>query len=481
LTLSNNVGVIKWVKSTNYDSNNPTAATWAVVTGATASVSTGALTVKTWFRAEVTSGTCGTLTSNVVDVSVSPKVVVKTITGNTTNVCFGGSRTLILGLASVGSIQWQRNVTSSATAPLAADANWSDLGSVIAPTGATNAANSLDLTNVTQTAWYRVKFTSGSCAVGYSVAVRLAVDPTAVVGTVSVNTSLVCSGLSATLSLSNNVGVIKWVKSTNYDSNNPTAATWAVVTGATASVSTGALTVKTWFRAEVTSGTCGMVPSNVVEVNVSPKPVSKAITASITTPSGATSALALCRDLRTAKTFTIGAGYVGSILQWQTVASATAPTATAVWTDIVGANGSTYTVGDNGFVPAVGGNYFRVKFSSSPCSPDVFSASLVVWYTDCIVVRDVTPIDAVTTVKTPFSVKAYPNPYTETFNLSLTTSSEDKVSVVVYDMTGRLIERRDVRPSDMVEQQIGDRYPSGIYNVVVTQGEEVKTVRVIKR
>jgi hypothetical protein len=83
--------------------------------------------------------------------------------------------------------------------------------------------------------------------------------------------------------------------------------------------------------------------------------------------------------------------------------------------------------------------------------------------------------------KTPFSVRAYPNPYTETFNLSLSTSSEDKVSVVVYDMTGRLIERRDVRPSDMMEQQIGDRYPSGVYNVVVTQGEEVKTLRVIKR
>ncbi|WP_396140328.1 T9SS type A sorting domain-containing protein, partial [Flavobacterium sp.] len=65
--------------------------------------------------------------------------------------------------------------------------------------------------------------------------------------------------------------------------------------------------------------------------------------------------------------------------------------------------------------------------------------------------------------------------------LSLSTSSEDKVSVVVYDMTGRLIERREVRPSDMMEQQIGDRQPSGVYNVVVTQGEEVKTLRVIKR
>jgi hypothetical protein len=28
---------------------------------------------------------------------------------------------------------------------------------------------------------------------------------------------------------------------------------------------------------------------------------------------------------------------------------------------------------------------------------------------------------------------------------------------------------------------IGDRYPSGVYNVTVTQGEETRTVRVVKR
>ena len=106
-------------------------------------------------------------------------------------------------------------------------------------------------------------------------------------------------------------------------------------------------------------------------------------------------------------------------------------------------------------------------------------SSSVLTRTACPTAREEVVLEEVT--KAPFSVKAYPNPYTETFNLSLTTSSEDKVSVVVYDMTGRLIERRDVRPSDMVEQQIGDRYPSGVYNVVITQGEEVKTVRVIKR
>jgi len=482
LTLSNNTGVIKWVKSTNYDLNDPTAATWTAISGTTASVSTGTLTARTWFRAEVTSGTCGTLISNSVDVDVSPKVVVKTITGNTPNVCYGGNRTLTLASGSVGTIQWQRNVTASTTTPLSTDTNWSDVGDVTTPTAATNAANSLDLTNVTNTCWYRVKFTSGACSVGYSVAVRVVVDPTAVVGAANVSTSQVCTGSSATLTLSNNTGVIKWVKSINYDLNNPTAATWAIVSGTTASVSTGALTAKTWFRAEVTSGVCSTVGiSNVVDVNVSPKPVAKNFLANTTVPSGATSLLGLCRDLSTPKTFTLATDYRG-IIQWQTVASNTTPTSTTVWTDIVGATDPTYTVGQNEFIPAIGRNYFRVKFSSSPCSTDVFSTSLAVWYKDCNVVKLMAPNEVVVTpTQVPFEVKAYPNPYTESFNLSLTTSSEDKVSILVYDMTGRLIERSEVKPSEMAEQEIGTRYPNGIYNIVVTQGDALKTVRVVKR
>jgi hypothetical protein len=116
--------------------------------------------------------------------------------------------------------------------------------------------------------------------------------------------------------------------------------------------------------------------------------------------------------------------------------------------------------------------------ATNGCSvSSALKSSSVLTRTACPTARE----EVVEVTKTPFSVKAYPNPYTETFNLSLSTSSEDKVSIVVYDMTGRLIERREVRPSDMVEQQIGDRQPSGVYNVVVTQGEEVKTLRVIKR
>ena len=161
---------------------------------------------------------------------------------------------------------------------------------------------------------------------------------------------------------------------------------------------------------------------------------------------------------------------------------------------VVGAVAYTWTIPSGAeIVSGQGTNTLVVKFpgtlatgavlkvlATNACGlSSALKSSPVLTRTACPTAKDEVVLQEVT--KTPFSVKAYPNPYTETFNLSLSTSSEDKVSIVVYDMTGRLIERRDVRPSDMVEQQIGDRQPSGVYNVVVTQGEEVKTLRVIKR
>jgi hypothetical protein len=78
-------------------------------------------------------------------------------------------------------------------------------------------------------------------------------------------------------------------------------------------------------------------------------------------------------------------------------------------------------------------------------------------------------------------VRVYPNPSTDAFNLSLTTASNDKVAIAVYDMLGRLIETRDLDPRELTEVKIGERYAAGIYNVIVTQGTEVRTQRVIKK
>ncbi|NUY82117.1 T9SS type A sorting domain-containing protein, partial [Flavobacterium sp. MAH-1] len=80
-----------------------------------------------------------------------------------------------------------------------------------------------------------------------------------------------------------------------------------------------------------------------------------------------------------------------------------------------------------------------------------------------------------------FRAVVYPNPYTESFALDMDTSSEDKVQVKVYDMIGKLIEEREFAIDAVEVQQFGERYPSGVYNLVVTQAGFVKTLRVIKR
>jgi hypothetical protein len=78
-------------------------------------------------------------------------------------------------------------------------------------------------------------------------------------------------------------------------------------------------------------------------------------------------------------------------------------------------------------------------------------------------------------------VKVYPNPFTNNFKLDFVSSSDSNVEVVIYDMIGRQLDRLQVESSEMNNLEIGNNYPSGVYNVIVPQGEEVKTLRVIKR
>jgi len=46
---------------------------------------------------------------------------------------------------------------------------------------------------------------------------------------------------------------------------------------------------------------------------------------------------------------------------------------------------------------------------------------------------------------------------------------------------GKQLEKLQVESSEMNNLEFGNNYPSGVYNVIVRQGEEVKTLRVIKR
>ena len=80
-----------------------------------------------------------------------------------------------------------------------------------------------------------------------------------------------------------------------------------------------------------------------------------------------------------------------------------------------------------------------------------------------------------------YEVKAYPNPYADTFKLDVNTSSEGQLGVRVYDMLGREVEALQASLDNITNLEIGARYPSGVYNIIVTQGGNVKTVRVVKR
>ncbi|RZJ65946.1 MAG: T9SS type A sorting domain-containing protein [Flavobacterium sp.] len=80
-----------------------------------------------------------------------------------------------------------------------------------------------------------------------------------------------------------------------------------------------------------------------------------------------------------------------------------------------------------------------------------------------------------------FRAVGYPNPYAETFALDMDTSSEENVKVRVYDMLGKLVDDREFAADQIEMQAFGNRYPSGVYNVIVTQGTFAKTLRMVKR
>jgi hypothetical protein len=460
LTLSGATGgTIAWQKAVG------TAAFAAVAGNTTTSLATGALTATTSFRVVVsnTGSACPVSTSNVVTINVSPASTVKAVSLATTgSICLGQSKTLNLASGSIGSIQWQANVSSSATAPTSTDPNWSDIAGATSPT-------TLTVTPSTTT-WYRVVSTSSPCSSIASAAVQVVVNQPTSVGTLSALTTSVCTGNGTTLTVNGAVGTIGWQKAVG------TAAFAAVTGNVTPTLVTGNLTATTTYRVVVTSGACPSATSNTVTITVSPAAVAKTISGNAGATTSAT-AVSICSTSTKLLTYAT-TGSVGAI-QWQyinvgTSASTTAPTVTdSRWADIPGATTATYNAP---VLNQVGNIWFRVKLTSSPCSASAFSAAVNVWLKACPTTArtEEAPVAA-------FSAIAYPSPFTENFTLNVTTPSEDKVQVMVYDMIGKLVDQREVSPTDAATLEIGDRFPSGVYNVIVTQGDNTKTLRVIKR
>jgi Secretion system C-terminal sorting domain len=84
-------------------------------------------------------------------------------------------------------------------------------------------------------------------------------------------------------------------------------------------------------------------------------------------------------------------------------------------------------------------------------------------------------------VATEFKAIAFPNPFAEDFMIQVSATSQSPIQIGVYDMLGRQIENIIVELSKIENLQIGLNYPSGFYKIMVSQGENTKTLRVIKR
>lgn len=76
---------------------------------------------------------------------------------------------------------------------------------------------------------------------------------------------------------------------------------------------------------------------------------------------------------------------------------------------------------------------------------------------------------------------AFPNPFGEGFKLKSDMNSADPVTVKVYDMLGKVIEEKQVIASELSKQELGTSYQAGLYNVMVVQGNQQQTIRVIKK
>jgi len=414
---------------------------------------------KFYVRSRVTNGSCTAAFSTVKTITVNPLSVAGTLTGGGT-VCNVGVAGILKMSGNTGGIQWQYSTDGGETytnAPSSAGT---------APTFSTTStgiAATYIVSNVTADTYFRALVGTGACSSAVSNAVAYVVASSAIAGTVSAISTTVCSGTGTTISLSGSLGVITWQKSINWSASAPT---WTNVTNAVRStLNTGNITASTAYRAIVSIGLCFTLTSDKVVVNVPLAPVSKVITATATTPAGTTAKAAICTS-SAVKVLSIAAGSIGSI-QWQSSTTS----ATAGFSDILGAKGSNYLINN----ASAGANYYRATFTNS-CGLSVTTAAITVYYKECTQV-----IARVKEELANFGVIASPNPFTESFNLNLTTASKDKVTVMVYDMLGKLIETREFSPSEVLELQVGARYASGVYNVILTQGENAKKLLVIKQ
>ncbi len=333
LVLTGYTGSIQWEQSA--DGINA----WINVIGGsgatTASYTSSTLSNTIYYRAKLSEGTCDDVYSNIIQINVFPLSVAGTASANPTALCSGNSTELTL-TGNTGIIQWQQSADGTT--------GWTDISGATFDSYTTNALSS----NI----FFRAVVTNGACSSENSNSVEIIVLDSPISGTASANPTSVCTGLTSTILLTGYTGTIQWQDSI-------TGGVWNNVTTGTGATSdaytTDALSANTFYRAIVSSGTCGTVISNTVSITINPAAVGGTVTAN-NNP--------VCSGSNV--TLTVS-GHTGTI-RWQR------STDGSIWTDITGFQGTLATYYAFNLTQTT---WFRTKLTLSPC-PDAFSNELMI-------------------------------------------------------------------------------------------------------
>ena len=81
------------------------------------------------------------------------------------------------------------------------------------------------------------------------------------------------------------------------------------------------------------------------------------------------------------------------------------------------------------------------------------------------------------------SIKAvvfYPNPFSDSFNVSLNSNTQDIIYLSIYDVAGRMVYQNEYPSSQSSNVEVNPLVSSGIYSVILRQSDSIYTFRIVK-
>jgi hypothetical protein len=321
LTLAGHSGnVLRWQRRFN-------GGAWTNIANTTTTHSEALASVGFWeFRAEVQSGSCAASFSAPFGITVSAFTVGGTLSGTSTELCFGTSTGNITLSGQTGAVvKWQKQLNGG---------GWTD----IVHTGLTYS----EIPSAAGLWEYRAQVQSGACASEFSSIHSITVYSVTVGGNVSGLNPEICLGSTTgilTLAAYNG-NIIRWQKRFN-------GGAWTNIANTNSTYSETPASSGLWeYRAEIRNGACNTEFSSIYAITVHPGTVAGTLSTPISSI-----CLGVSTDILSLT------GFTGTIIKWQKRLDG------GVWTDII------HTAATYSETPATHGLWeYRVEVQSGICA-----------------------------------------------------------------------------------------------------------------